>query len=49
MSKFKVTFVGEIEAETEEEAYDKLLDYLSETVKTEDVTDFDFEKVLDKQ
>lgn len=42
MKTYKVTFVDEIEAETEEEAYHKLLVYLSECVQYDDVTAFDF-------
>jgi len=40
--KFKILFEDEIEAETEPEAYDKLLAYLSECVSVGDVTAFEF-------
>lgn len=46
--KFKVTFAEEIEADSEEQAYEKLLDYLDEIVRMEDVTTFNFENVVDK-
>jgi hypothetical protein len=45
MKKFLVTFKDTIAAETEENAYDKLLDYLRETVRFEDVTAFDFKEI----
>lgn len=40
--KFIVKFVDEIEAETEEEAWDILLNYLRECVNDSDVFAFDF-------
>lgn len=43
--KFKITFNDIIEAETEEQAYDELLKYLSNMVRYEDVTAFEFEPV----
>jgi ATP-dependent Zn protease len=42
--KFEVTFNDWIEADTEEEAWDKLLDYLSECVQYRDVTVFEFKE-----
>jgi hypothetical protein len=45
MAKFKVTFVDEIEAETEEAAYDQVINYMREVVQSEDVTAFDFEEI----
>ena len=45
MKKFKVSFVDEIEAETEEEAYHLLIVYLQEVVEFEDVTAFEFTEV----
>jgi hypothetical protein len=43
--KFKVTFLDELEAETEEEAYDIFLGYLAECVKAGDVMAFDFKEI----
>lgn len=42
MKTYKVTFTDTIQANTEEEAYDKLLGYLAECVQFGDVTAFDF-------
>jgi len=42
MKTYKVTFTETTQANTEEEAYDKLLGYLSECVRFGDVTAFDF-------
>ena len=42
MKTYKVTFTDTIQANTEEEAYDKLLGYLAECVRFGDVTAFDF-------
>jgi hypothetical protein len=39
---YKVTFQDEIEADSVEEAYDILLDFLRDTVANEDVTPFTF-------
>lgn len=41
---FRVTCDFEIEAESEEYAYEKLLDYLAECVRYGDVTVFGFEE-----
>jgi len=49
MKKFLVTFKDTIVAETEEDAYDKLLDYLRYTVRYEDVTPFDFKELKEPQ
>lgn len=42
MKTYKVTFTDTIKANTEEDAYGELLDYLSECVRFGDVTAFDF-------
>jgi hypothetical protein len=47
--KFQVTFDDVFEnCESEEQAYDALLDYLSEVVRFEDVTAFNFKKLSDE-
>lgn len=49
--KFKVTFediFDGVDVESEEQAYDILLEYLNECVKHEDVTAFNFEEVSDE-
>jgi ATP-dependent Zn protease len=43
--QFRINFNDVIEADTEEEAWSKLLDYLAECVQYKDVTVFDFEEV----
>jgi hypothetical protein len=45
MKKFLVTFVDEIEAVDEEEAYDKFREYLTDCAVNEDVTAFRFEEI----
>jgi hypothetical protein len=45
MKTFSVSCNLDLEAESEEHAYEVLLDYLHETVKMEDVTIFDFKEV----
>jgi hypothetical protein len=46
MKKFKVTFEDIFDGvESEEQAYDVLLDYLNDCVKHEDVTAFNFEEL----
>ena len=47
MKKFKVKFVDVIEAESEEEAYDNVLDYCAKVYNSGDVTAFQFEEVLE--
>lgn len=42
MKTYKITFTDTIKANTEEDAYGELLDYLSECVRFGDVTAFDF-------
>jgi hypothetical protein len=42
MKNYKVTFTDTIKANTEDDAYGELLDYLSECVRFGDVTAFDF-------
>lgn len=44
MKKFSVTCDFVIEAESEEDAYEKLLDYLAEYVQYGDVTGFEFKE-----
>ncbi len=44
MKKYKVTFVDCIEASTEEEAYEEMLNYLKEVCKYQDLTAFDFKE-----
>lgn len=46
MKRFVVTFKDWIEVDNEEEAYDKLLDYLADCVDFRDVTAFEFEEEL---
>ena len=48
MPKFRVTFTDEIEAETIEDAYQQILDYLAHTSYNGDVTAFDFEEIEDE-
>lgn len=44
--KYKITFEDIFEGvESEEQAYDVLLDYLKDCVKNEDVTAFNFEEI----
>jgi hypothetical protein len=46
--KFKITFEDFFEGvESEEQAYDVLLDYLNECVRNEDVTAFNFEEITE--
>ena len=42
MALYEVTFRDEIEADSEEEAYDDFLKYLAECVHHQDVTAFQF-------
>ena len=42
MALYEVTFRDEIEADSEEEAYDAFLKYLSHCVRLQDVTTFQF-------
>lgn len=44
MKKFSVTCDFVIDAESEEDAYEKLLDYLAECVRYGDVTVFEFKE-----
>ena len=43
--KIKITFEDIFDVESEEQAYDILLEYLNDCVKHEDVTGFEFEEV----
>ena len=49
MKTFKVTFVDEIQADNEEDAYENLLIYLQDVVKFEDVTAFEFTEVKQEE
>ena len=42
MKTFTVTYRDQIQAETEEQAWDELLTYLKDCVRFEDVTGFEF-------
>lgn len=42
---YTITFKDTIDAETEEQAYDKLLEYLKKCVDNGDVTAFNFDKM----
>jgi len=48
MKTFRIQFVDEITAETEEDAYEILIRYLSDCGKYGDVTAFQFEEVEHK-
>lgn len=48
--KIKITFADIFDnLESEEQAYDVLLEYLRDCVKHEDVSAFEFEEVLDEE
>lgn len=49
MKTFRVQFVDLITAESEEAAYDILLQYLSDCVKYDDVVAFDFQEETVKE
>jgi hypothetical protein len=49
MKKYKVTFIDITEAENEEDAYARLIEYLRGVVRYEDVTAFDFEEVKEEE
>jgi len=49
MKTFRVQFVDEITAETEEDAYEILLRYLRDCGEYSDATAFNFEEVEHKQ
>ena len=44
MKKYKVTFSDVLEAETEEDCYEQLFEYLRSVLHFEDVTAFEFEE-----
>jgi hypothetical protein len=48
MKTFRVQFVDEITAETEEDAYEILLRYLSDCAEYKDATAFQFEEIEHK-
>ena len=43
MKKYKVTFTDTLEAESEEDCYEQLFEYLRSVLHFEDVTAFEFE------
>ena len=45
MKTFQVTWTDNIEAETEEQAYDELLKYLKDVVNEGDVLGFEFKEI----
>ena len=47
MKKFKVIFRDEIEVESEEEAYEEILDYCAKVYNSGDVTAFLFEEIVE--
>ena len=49
MKTFKITYEDEIEAETKEEAYKRLLVVLASDVKYQDVEAFKFEEISDEE
>lgn len=49
MKKFKITFVDETEAESEEAAYASLIEYLRGVVRYEDLDAFHFEEIKQKK
>jgi hypothetical protein len=44
MKQFRVTFIDTVSANTEEEAYAILLDYLNDCARFKDATAFDFQE-----
>ena len=44
MKKYKVTFTDTLEAESEEDCYEQLFEYLRSVLHYEDVTAFEFEE-----
>lgn len=49
MKKYKVTFIDEIDAENEDDAYAIILNYLTKCVQYEDVTAFEFKEIKKKK
>lgn len=45
LKRFRVYYIDEVVAETEEEAYDKTLNYLKDCVKYGDVSLFNYEYI----
>jgi hypothetical protein len=43
LKRFRVYYIDEVIAETEEDAYEKTLEYLSDCVKNGDVSAFNYE------
>ena len=49
MKTYRVTFIDNVTANSEEEAYDALLHYMGQCVKYQDVTCFTFEEVQEEE
>ena len=49
MKRYRVYYIDEFQANSEEEAYGMTLDYLSECVKNQDVSVFNYEYIGDVQ
>jgi len=49
MPEYKITFTETIEAETEEQAWEWLLTYISDCAHYEDVTGFNFELISEEK
>ena len=49
MKTYRVTFIDNVTANSEEEAYDALLHYMGQCVKYQDVTCFTFEEAQEEQ
>ena len=48
MKQYRITFTDIVSAQSEEDAYNALLDYMKDCVKYHDVTCFDFEEVSEE-
>jgi hypothetical protein len=49
MAKFQISFIDELEAESEEQAIEWLFQYLNDCVRHEDVSAFNFNEIKEKQ
>ena len=49
MKTYRVTFIDNVTANSEEEAYEALLHYMGQCVKYQDVTCFTFEEAQEEQ
>ena len=45
MKRYRVFYVDEVQANSEEEAYDETLKYLQDCIKYEDVSSFNYEYI----